>query len=146
MNDYLRNKGEVSSRIKPKNKYDWKKAKGNKYEFYIAQFYKNEGYKVYMKGYNEGYQDEGIDLIAYKGKKEMILIQCKNWESGATLSSIKKFVYDCRNYEMKNYKMIRNKQIKKIYCISNEIEIQEINNYIASIKNEIEFLNIPLLK
>ena len=60
------------------------KQKGNQYEFYIADYFKKYGYKIYMKGYNEGFKDEGIDLICYKNK-EMLLIQCKNWKNAVEL-------------------------------------------------------------
>ena len=56
------------------------KQKGNDYERQIGRFYQQQGYKVYFKGIKEGRRDQGIDLIAYKGR-EAILIQCKNWEN-----------------------------------------------------------------
>lgn len=126
------------------NKYNYKnylKQKGNQYEFYIADYFKKNGYKVYMKGYNEGFKDEGIDLICYKDE-EMLLVQCKNWNCAVELKDIKKFVYDCREYEQKNYKIIQKRKVRKLFVVSNKFYNKEIDEYIKQIKNEILFLSI----
>ena len=128
-----------------KRKHNYKnylKQKGNQYEFYIADYFRKDGYKIYMKGYNEGFKDEGIDLICYKGK-EMILVQCKNWNNAVELKTIKKFVYDCREYEQRNYNIVRKRRVRKLFIVSNEFYNEEIYEYIKQIKNEIEFLQIP---
>lgn len=132
---------------KPKYKKDYQeqtnKEKGDEYEFYIGRLFKERGYKVYYKGINEGYFDEGIDLICYKGI-EVVLVQCKNWKKQADLNSVKKFVYNCREYEQKNYIKLRRKSIRKIFVISNPYKNKEIREYLKQINNEIEFFNVAL--
>jgi len=134
---------------KPKYKKSYReqtnKEKGDEYEFYIGRLFKEHGYKVYYKGINEGYFDEGIDLICYKDL-EVVLIQCKNWKKQADLNSVKKFVYNCREYEQKNYIKLRRKSIRKIFVISNHYKNKEILEYIKQINNEIEFFNVALQK
>lgn len=136
-----------NNNLKPKKKFyygeNWKKKKGDDYEFYIKKFYENEGYKVFPNGYIKGFKDGGIDLIAHK-EKETILIQCKNWKSKAELKNITKFYNDCKNYEKYNYKKLKNRYIRKVFVISNEIKNPEIESFLKKINNEIEFLNVPI--
>ncbi|MCZ6172902.1 restriction endonuclease [Campylobacter ureolyticus] len=136
-----------NNNLKPKKKFyygeNWKKKKGDDYEFYIKKFYENEGYKVFPNGYIKGFKDGGIDLVAHKGK-ETILIQCKNWKSKAELKSITKFYNDCKNYEKYNYKKLNSRYIRKVFVISNEIQNSEIDDFLKKINNEIEFLNVPI--
>lgn len=136
-----------NNNLKPKKKFyygeNWKKKKGDDYEFYIKKFYENEGYKVFPNGYIKGFKDGGIDLVAHKGK-ETILIQCKNWKSKAELKSITKFYNDCKNYEKYNYKKLNSRYIRKVFVISNEIKNPEIESFLKKINNEIEFLNVPI--
>lgn len=134
---------------KPKYKKSYReqtnKEKGDEYEFYIGRLFKEHGYKVYYKGINEGYFDEGIDLICYKDL-EVVLIQCKNWKRQADLNSVKKFVYNCREYEQKNHTKLKRKIIRKIFVISNPYKNKEIREYLKQINNEIEFFNVALQK
>jgi len=55
------------------------KEKGDKYEAFIAEHYKKLGYFVWEHGKDKGRLDQGIDLIVKKDK-EIIFIQCKNWD------------------------------------------------------------------
>lgn len=136
-----------NNNLKPKKKFyygeNWKKKKGDDYEFYIKKFYEKEGYKVFPNGYIKGFKDGGIDLLAHKGK-ETILIQCKNWKSKAELKNITKFYIDCKNYEKYNYKKLKNRYVRKVFVISNEIKNPEIESFLKKINNEIEFLNVPI--
>ena len=52
--------------------------KGEEYEAYIAEHYRRMGYFVWEHGKEKGRLDQGIDLIVKKDK-EIIFIQCKNW-------------------------------------------------------------------
>ena len=77
---------------KPKKKEltldEMRKKKGDRYEYQISEAFRQlekYGYKVkvYPKGYYEGFEDEGIDIIASVekgGKKSIFSIQCKNWD------------------------------------------------------------------
>lgn len=136
-------------KFKAKNKFyygkDWKNKKGADYEFYIMQFYRNEGYNVFPNGYIKGFEDEGVDLIAHNDEtKETILIQCKNWKYRAELKDITKFYNDCKNYQKKHKHYLNGRYVRKVFVISNEIENLEIDNFLKKINNEIEFLNVPI--
>lgn len=138
-----------NNNLKPKKKFyygeNWKKKKGDDYEYYIKKFYENEGYRVHPNGYIKGLKDEGIDLVAHKDiGKETILIQCKNWKKGAELKDITKFYNDCKNYQKKYKQFLNGRYIRKIFVISNEIKNPEIENFLKRINNEIEFLNVPI--
>lgn len=52
--------------------------KGNEYEKFIAQKYRDVGYLVQLNGIKKGLEDGGIDLIAEKDDY-IKLVQCKNW-------------------------------------------------------------------
>lgn len=133
----------IKETIKEKEINKWKKKKGNKYEYYIKEKFKKHGYKVYPKGYLEGFYDEGIDLIAYR-KNLVVLIQCKNWKNEAKIDDLKKFYTDCKKYEFKNLEKIKNKRIRRIFVISNIKRNLEIQEYINNANKEIEFYNIPI--
>jgi len=55
-----------------------KRKKGLGYEDFVAHLYKKRGYKVWERGRELGVKDGGIDLVAYRWNKTL-LIQCKNW-------------------------------------------------------------------
>ena len=59
-------------------KHKSNKEKGEEYESFISEYYKNKGYFVWEHGKEKGRLDQGIDLIVKKDK-EIIFIQCKNW-------------------------------------------------------------------
>ena len=97
--------------------YKRNKQKGDEYEFFVANLYKDDGYKIYMNGYNKGVKDEGIDIIAHKGN-EALLIQCKNWKNPPKQRDLKVFIADCDLYIQKNQKFLKNKKIRKIFATS----------------------------
>ena len=97
--------------------YKRNKQKGDEYEFFVANLYKDDGYKIYMNGYNKGFKDEGIDIIAHKGN-EALLIQCKNWKNPPKQRDLKVFIVDCDLYIQKNQKFLKNKKIRKIFATS----------------------------
>ncbi|MDA3083896.1 MULTISPECIES: restriction endonuclease [unclassified Campylobacter] len=97
--------------------YKRNKQKGDEYEFFVANLYKDDGYKIYMNGYNKGVKDEGIDIIAHKGN-EALLIQCKNWKNPPKQRDLKVFIADCDLYIQKNQKYLKNKKIRKIFATS----------------------------
>ena len=83
----------------------------------IVSSMENDGYKIYMNGYNKGFKDEGIDIIAHKGN-EALLIQCKNWKNPPKQRDLKVFIADCDLYIQKNQKYLKNKKIRKIFATS----------------------------
>ena len=59
--------------LRKKNKKD-----GALYEEYISDIYRKDGYSVIEHGKEQGVKDGGIDIIAKK-EKELLFIQCKDW-------------------------------------------------------------------
>lgn len=74
------------------------KKKGSDYEKYIAYIYKTKGYDVVLHGVLKGKKDGGIDIICTNGN-ELLLIQCKNWESHhkwkINHTALKSFIGSC---------------------------------------------------
>ncbi|MEA2028232.1 MAG: restriction endonuclease [Campylobacterota bacterium] len=58
--------------------YHDKVKKGADYEKFIADQYRAKGYTIWEHGADKGLKDMSIDIIA-KRNKELLLIQCKNW-------------------------------------------------------------------
>lgn len=58
---------------------------GDTFEIYVGQLYENEYFLVIYNGLIKGLKDQGVDLIAIPlpsdARKEIHLIQCKNWLS-----------------------------------------------------------------
>ncbi len=117
------------------------KQKGQRYERQIGKFFEESGYKVYFKGINEGKMDGGIDLIASKNK-EILLIQCKNWENMQVKQEhLRIFMGDCAVYVEKNRKNLRNKTLKKVFVTSCQIQEYAAKKYAS--ENHIEYVIIP---
>ncbi|MDL2346940.1 restriction endonuclease [Campylobacter hyointestinalis] len=114
--------------------------KGIKYEFQIGRYFKGLGYKIYMKGINEGKKDMGIDIIAYKDK-EALLIQCKNSIYPIKQDIIRKFIGDCHMYEKEKNKYLNNKIVKRI-IVSNSNMDKGCELYFKQHKVECNFLQI----
>ncbi|WP_298497390.1 restriction endonuclease [Helicobacter sp. UBA3407] len=119
------------------------KQKGDKYELQIGKYYQKKGYKVYFKGINEGLYDEGIDLIAYRGK-EALLIQCKNWEhSQVKQGHLRKFLGDCTAYLKQNQKIFAKKNMRRVFVTSCKNMNYGVKKFI--VENNIEYKVIPYL-
>lgn len=56
-----------------------KKEKGDKYETYVANFFREQGYFVWEHGKEKGVKDSGVDLFIKKENK-IYFVQCKDWE------------------------------------------------------------------
>lgn len=56
-----------------------KKEKGAKYEEYIANYFRENGYYVWEHGKEKGVKDSGLDLFVKK-KEYIYFVQCKDWE------------------------------------------------------------------
>ena len=56
-----------------------KKEKGDFYEAYVANFFREQGYYVWEHGKEKGVEDGGLDLLV-KIDKLIYYVQCKNWE------------------------------------------------------------------
>jgi len=68
---------------KPKNikmTYKEKKEKGDKYEKFVASYFKKQGYYVWEHGKDKGVEDSGVDLFMRKDEY-IYFVQCKDWEN-----------------------------------------------------------------
>jgi Holliday junction resolvase-like predicted endonuclease len=81
--------------------YAEKKEKGDEYESKVAGYYKLDGYDIYLNGIRNNRKDGGIDVICRKDD-EILLIQCKNWDSATGYKinheKIKAFHSNCLKY------------------------------------------------
>ena len=127
----------------PQKTYHNKLQKGIEYELYIAKYFRNEGYKIYMNGLNNGKKDDGIDVICHKDK-ETILIQCKNWKYPIEQKDIRAFIGDCHVYINKNAAFLRNRKIRKIFITSNEETKKAVELYVKENQAEVEYITIPM--
>lgn len=138
---------EIYKQIKIENitkqKMISKRKKGTEYELYIAKYFRNEGYKIYMNGLNKGKKDDGIDVICHKDK-ETILIQCKNWKYPIEQKDIRAFIGDCHVYINKNATFLRNRKIRKIFITSNEETKKAVELYVKENQAEVEYITIPM--
>lgn len=118
--------------------------KGKAYEFFIGNYFKQEGYKIYYQGINKGFKDYGIDLIAYK-KQEIMLIQCKNWNKWKIDERIlNKFENDCNRYVEYNKRKIQRKTVKKVFVVANNNLTKNAIDTLHKPNNSIKFLHIPM--
>jgi hypothetical protein len=74
---------------------------GNKYENFIASKYEHDNYYVELNGIKRGVKDGGLDLIATK-KDKIVLVQCKNWSLSNNYKinqkDLRAFIGDCYLY------------------------------------------------
>nr|WP_315083268.1 restriction endonuclease [uncultured Campylobacter sp.] len=138
---------EIYKQIKIENitkqKMISKRKKGIEYELYIAKYFRNEGYKIYMNGLNNGKKDDGIDVICHKDK-ETILIQCKNWKYPIEQKDIRAFIGDCHVYINKNATFLKNRKVRKIFITSNEETKKAVELYVKENQTEVEYITIPM--
>lgn len=81
--------------------YAEKKEKGDDYEAKVAGYYKLDGYDIYLNGIKNNRKDGGIDVICKKDD-EILLVQCKNWDSSTGYKinheKVKAFHSNCLKY------------------------------------------------
>ena len=99
------------------------KKKGALYEEYIADIYKKDGYDVIENGKEKGLKDDGIDIIAKKDK-EVLFIQCKDWniknKYRINHKEIQYMRMNVRDYLQKN-KNLNNLEWSIVYITSDNI-------------------------
>lgn len=76
---------------------------GDDFERRVGRAYEEKGYEVKYRGLDLGHKDQGIDLVATKGK-EIVLLQCKYWKQkdSITHTNVKEFYGSCSFYIDKN--------------------------------------------
>lgn len=94
--------------------------KGNEYEKFIADIYRSRGYTIAENGLTNGLKDEGIDIVA-KHDKEIVFIQCKNWNQEGkwkiTHNDIMAFRTRARDY-VENKKIFKGYRLQARYIVS----------------------------
>jgi len=132
---------------KPKKRkmtYAEKKAKGDMYEEYIADFFKNKNFTVVEHGKLKDRKDAGIDLMV-KQKRLFYFIQCKNWDSKINHKEIKATQADVYNYIRKNMKeLMEQYEWKILYITSKDCLEPSAKMFIKENSDEIEYHCIPI--
>jgi len=124
-----------------RNTYKDKKIRGDEYEEYIAEHYRQLGYDVIEHGKEKGVKDGGIDLIA-KLDNEVILIQCKDWNENNSHKidhkDIKVLRTDANDFLEKNpdYK---NYEIKLKYTLSGNFLHKSAEKHMEECKENISY-------
>jgi len=123
---------------KPKNP---KIEKGQNYEEFIADIYRDRGYHVIEHGKIMGRKDGGIDLIATK-EDETILIQCKNWkESGQwriRQHHIKALRTDARDF-IEKHPEFKKPKLKARFVLSGRILDKGAWRYLKETENIVDY-------
>lgn len=70
---------------------------GNRFEAFVGEKYEKDGWTVIYCGFQFGFLDNGVDLIAIKNNL-IVFIQCKYWNDDLSLELIPKFKRACERY------------------------------------------------
>lgn len=118
-----------------------KKDRGDEYEAYIAKYYRRLGYFVIEHGKEKGLKDGGIDLIAEKDNK-VILIQCKDWNENNSHKidhkDIKVLRIDANDFLEKNTKY-ENYKIKLRYTLSGNFLHKSAERHMEECREDIDY-------
>jgi len=135
-----------------KTTYKEKTDKGQEYEEYVAKVYRSRGYHVSEYGKQQGVLDHGIDLIAKK-QKEIVLIQCKNWNENGKWKikhkDIKAFQTDARTF-VEDKPLLRSCLLTARYTISGDFIHQSAIKHIEEMKKlgkrvDYEIVKMPII-
>lgn len=133
--------------VRTKNDDIFKKEKGDKYEAYVAEHYRKQGYTVWEHGKEKGDKDGGIDLFVKKGK-EALFIQCKDWKNYKINDKIVKATQtDVRNYMLENptlTSLLAECEKRIIYVTSRECLTKGAYTYIEKNSHIIGYEVIPV--
>jgi len=141
-------KKQTSTKTTYKEKID----KGKEYEAYVAKVYRSRGYHVSEYGKQQGVLDHGIDLIAKK-QKEIVLIQCKNWNENGKWEikhkDIKAFQTDARTF-VEDKPLLRSCLLTARYTISGDFIHQSAIKHIEEMKKlgkrvDYEIVKMPII-
>ncbi|MDD5400150.1 MAG: restriction endonuclease [Sulfurimonas sp.] len=122
--------------------------KGKEYESFVAEHFKNLGYKVKEHGLIHGRKDSSIDVITMKDK-EITFIQCKNWREDSkhkiTHEKIKAFIGDTEEFLRKeeNIDKAVGYTIKRLYVTSNDV-LDNSARYFLKDSSLVEHMIIPM--
>ncbi len=140
---FSENEKQIKKNFKESTKktYQDKKIRGDEYEEYIAEHYRNLGCDVIEHGKEKGVKDGGIDLIAKLGN-EVILIQCKDWNENYSHKidhkDIKVLRTDANDFLEKN-PLYKNCEIKLRYTLSGNFLHKSAEKYMEECKEDISY-------
>jgi len=121
---------------KHKTSYKEKQIKGKEFEKYVARYYQLLDYTVIEHGQLMGKKDKGIDIIA-ENEKEILLIQCKNYDINSSWKirqkDIKAFRMDCLDFIFENKKYKKSKT-KALFILSGDFIDNGAKKYISEKK------------
>ncbi|MBU0632607.1 restriction endonuclease [bacterium] len=125
-----------------------KKEKGNLYETYIANHYKEKGYVVWEHGKEKGLEDKSIDLFVKK-ERDIYFIQCKNWDKWKIdHKEVKATRTDIREY-LKNkpdfFNLIKDYNLKILYIAPKNCLTKGAYTYIQENKDIVDFEVIEMI-
>jgi len=123
------------------------KEKGDRYEAFIAEHFRELGYYVWEHGKEKGVKDKSIDLIVKKDK-DFLFIQCKDWNTWKiNHKEVKATRSDLREY-LKNkpefWNLIKNHELKLLYITSKECLTPGAYRYIEENKKIVDYKVIPI--
>lgn len=146
------NRTKAKKKTSSKTTYKEKIVKGKEYEEYVAKVYRSRGYHVTEYGKQQGLLDHGIDLIAKK-QKEIVLIQCKNWNENGKWEikhkDIKAFQTDARTF-VEDKPILRSCLLTARYTISGDFIHQSAIKHIEEMKKlgkrvDYEIVKMPII-
>lgn len=143
-NQYNTHNNPFKSQNKYNHDYEVKahyKQKGSRYEYKIKCFYESMGYTVYPQGYIHGYNDKGIDLIAYKNN-EVHLVQCKCYSKPPKQELLRIFMGDCELYIQNNSSKLQDKIIHRDFVTSCKTKDYGVTKFLEENNNLINYLII----
>lgn len=137
---------EENRRKRTREHYQNIDKKGKEYELFVANHFRNLGFKVKEHGLIHGREDSGIDVIAMKNK-EITLIQCKNWKEDSkykiTHEKIKAFIGNTEEFLNKNRDKAEGYTIKRLYVTSNDV-LDSSARYFLRDSNLVEHMILPM--
>lgn len=124
-----------------------KKEKGDKYETYIANFFREQGYFVWEHGKEKGVKDSGVDLFVKKGNY-IYFVQCKDWEKWKIdHNTVQAIQTKIRNFlkQEKGLRKLSNGYTQKIlYVTSKKCLTAGAYKYIEENSDILEYQVIPI--
>jgi len=140
---------ETKYKNTPKMTNKEKKGKGDKYEEYIAKFFREQGYYVWEHGKEKGMLDSSIDLFIKKDNY-IFFVQCKNWDKWKiNHKEVKATRTDVRDYLQKEkilWELIKDYQSKILYVTPRECLTRSAYTYIKENQELVEYQVIPIIK
>jgi len=117
---------------------------GSDYENFIGTKYDTLGYSVEYNGIKKNFKDGGIDLIAIK-KNKIVLVQCKNWSMSndykINQKDLRAFIGDCYLY-LRNSNLY-NKKVSFHFIVSHNNILTKSAEIFLKENDFIKFKCIP---